>query len=265
MIIENRALDRGLTIIETLSQDGAMTLAGLHKATGLPKSTIRRCLATLCARRFVRRSLADGRYRAAVTLPAIGAEATPEGQNLLADIALPHALDLTRRIGWPSDIHARDRKSMRIVDSTRPASPFHLYRGKVNRQVNMFGSAAGMACLAQLPEAEVRALHDRTAGDPVWGLARFGMTVDGYLPILEGARARGYGERLGVYLGETVLDDQLSALAVPLGPAARPLGGLTMLWPRSFKTAEAFAAEHLPLLRETADRVAADLARMQRG
>jgi len=44
-----RSLDRGLDLMEVLAREGAQTLAQLHAATGLPKSTIRRLLATLQA------------------------------------------------------------------------------------------------------------------------------------------------------------------------------------------------------------------------
>ena len=57
MLKENRSLDRGIEILETLAREGAMSLADLHRATGLPKSTIRRLLQTLIARKIVRRSL----------------------------------------------------------------------------------------------------------------------------------------------------------------------------------------------------------------
>ena len=58
--LENRSLDRGLTILERLSADGAGSLQALHTATGLAKSTLRRLLSTLVQRKILRRSLADG-------------------------------------------------------------------------------------------------------------------------------------------------------------------------------------------------------------
>lgn len=127
MLKENRSLERGLIVLETLARHRAMSLSDVHRKTGLPKSTLRRLLATLVSRRFVRRSLSDNLYRATVTLPDISIEPVPPGLSLVADIGLTHALELTKKIGWPSDIHILERHWMRIVESTRLASPFSLY------------------------------------------------------------------------------------------------------------------------------------------
>ena len=265
MTLDNRSLDRGLAVIAALARGGAMSLADLHQETGLAKSTLRRLLATLIRRRFALRSLADGRYRAAITLPDFATEPVPRGMALVADASLPHALDLTRSIGWPSDIHVRDGSAMRIVESTRPASPFLLHRGEVNRRVNHFASAAGMACLAELPESEVSELDRRTRGDPLLGLARFGLDLAGYMKLLEAARARGCAARLAAYAGETVPDDSLSAIAVPLRLDGRPVGGLTLLWPRTLKSVEEFASEHVEALRRAGFRIEEDLAHLAVG
>ncbi|MDJ0627001.1 MAG: helix-turn-helix domain-containing protein [Rhodobacter sp.] len=262
MTLQNRSLDRGIAVIEALARGGAMSLADLHRATGLPKSTIRRLLATLTRRRFVHRSLADGRYRAAVTLPDLSAEPVPPRLALIADAALPRALELTAKMGWPSDIQVLDGIAMRIVDSTRPASPFHLYRGQINRRVSLWGSATGLACLAAMPDAEVERLHRETEGDTTWGLARFGMTLTEFLKERALAQARGYGARLAIYLGETVLDDALHAIAVPLTLNGAPVGGLSLLWPRSFKSVAEFADAHAGALRRTAAAISTDLDRL---
>lgn len=42
-----RGLERGLRVFKTLQQSAALTLADLHDATGLPKPTLLRILATL--------------------------------------------------------------------------------------------------------------------------------------------------------------------------------------------------------------------------
>lgn len=252
MLKQNRSLDRGISLMEALAQRESLSLAELHKATGLPKSTIRRLMSTLVARSIARRSLADGRYRINVTLPHISPKVVPRDLALIADKAMPHALALTRTVGWPSDLHVLDGTAMQIVDSTRVFSPFQLYRGQLNRHVNLFGSASGIACLSLRGESEVRALHRATAGDRIWGLARLGIAFEDYLTILERARRRGYGTRLSNDLGETPFDDLLAAIAVPIGPQARSLGALTLLWPRNFASPETFASSHLEALQQAA-------------
>jgi len=259
--LENRSLDRGITIMETLARNGASSLADLHRECALPKSTIRRLLATLMRRRLVRRSLADQLYRINITLAAGSGEPIPANLALLIDVAMPHAVELTRKISWPSDIHIVDNVMMRIVESTRPLSPFHLYRGVVNRRISLFGSATGMVCLSAMQDEEILQFHRQSEGDEIWGLARFNLSFDKYLREIEATRKRGYGVRYTQYLGETVLDDGLAAIAVPLHKAGKPFGGMTVLWPRVFKKHEEFAAEFLSSLREAASRIDAELQR----
>jgi len=259
MTKQNRSVDRAITLIETLARNDSMSLADLHAETKLPKSTIRRLLGTLVRRRFARRSIADERYRINIVLPDISPETIPRGLSLIADAALPHALALTRSVGWPSDLHVRDGVAMRIIDSTRVFSPHRLYRGQINRRLNAFGAASGVACLAASEPWKVDALHRSTQGDTVWGLARFGMSREDYELVLERARTDGYGIRLATYLGETQIDDSLAAIAVPIDHQRDVIGALTLLWPRAFATPEEFAKEHLSDLQETAARIEASL------
>lgn len=253
--LESRALDRGLTIMEVLARSGSCTLADLSRTSGLPKSTIRRLLGTLIERRFVRRSLSDRRYRINITLPERTGEPLPESLAFLVDAALPHALDLTKAVGWPSDIHALDRNASLVVDSTRPASPYPLYSGVVNRRVSLFASAGGMACLSCMTDAEIGAYHDKTANDRKWGLARFGLSLDDYLSMVRTARKLGFGFRLPGYLGETVQDDGLFAIAVAIKRNGRPVGALTLIWPRAYASPEDFSATFFEPLRATVDAI----------
>lgn len=260
--LANRSLDRGITILESLARNGASSLAELHRDCGLAKSTIRRLLATLIRHRLVRRSVSDGLYRVTITLPAGAGEPIPHEMSGLIDVAMPRAIELTKRVEWPSDIHVADGPCMRIVDSTRPLSPFHMYRGIINRRINLFGSATGMACLAWRSDEEIAEYDRLTLGNMSLGLARFGMRLTQYMPEIEKTRARGYGIRLGIYRGETVLDDGLAAMAVPVLVDGAPQAALSLLWPRAFQEPEEFAKRFLADLQETARSISDDMARL---
>lgn len=250
--LQNRSLDRGIDVLEALARHGASSLADLNRYTGLPKSTLRRLLGTLLERHIIRQSLTDKLYRSNVIFPP-GSDA-PQALELtmLVDRAMPHLMALTRKVGWPSDIHLVEGSRMRIVDSTRPLSPYRLNHGFVNRVINIFGSATGSACLAAMPDEMVLEHIKQTAGDPVWGLRRFDMDTQSYMTRLKAVRDQGYGSRLSNYLGETVLDDGLAALAVPIFVNDWPSGAVTLVWPRVFKGAEDFADQFLGDLKQTA-------------
>mgnify|MGYP000262408833 CR=1 FL=1 len=256
--LANRSLDRGISILESLARNGASSLADLHRDCGLAKSTIRRLLATLIRHRLVRRSVSDGLYRVTITLPAGAGEPVPQEMSGLIDVAIPRAVELTGKVEWPSDIHVLDGMCMRIIDSTRPLSPFHMYRGIINRRINLFGSATGMACLAARTDKEIAEYDRVTKGNMSLGLARFGMSLAQYMPEIEKTRSRGYGIRLAIYRGETVLDDGLAAMAVPVMVHGEPNAAISLLWPRAFQQPQDFSKRFLPSLRETAELIADD-------
>lgn len=258
--LENRSLDRGITIIEILARTGANTLADLHRESGLPKSTIRRLLGTLQTRRLVRRSLLDKKYRNNITLPASVEAPFPKDLALYVDIALPILSELTRIIEWPSDVQIIDGYTMRLIDSTRPLSPFHLYRGVVNRTLNIFGTAAGQVCLAAMSPAKVREFIVETMGDKTFGLDRFGVTEAALFEELEKIRVRGYGIRNAKYMGETVLDDGLAAIAVPILKNDEPMGAITLLYPRRLAAPSFMASDFLEQLKTAADKISDQLA-----
>lgn len=261
--LQHQSLARGITVMETLARNGSCSLAEIHKQTGISKSSIRRLLATLVDRRLVRKSLADSRYRINITLPVSVGEPVPVEQAFVLDVSLPHVIELTKKISWPSDIHLLEGDRMRVLDSTRPLSPFHLYRGVVNRQVNIFGSATGMACLAQMKDAQIARIIAHTDGDAEWGLIRFQLTMSGYKKHLNSARQDGYGARIAHYVGVTVFEDRLSAIALPIFRASKLLGAVSLLWPKGYLSTGEFAQRYLGDLRETTQNISFDLEHLQ--
>ncbi|MBO6718541.1 MAG: helix-turn-helix domain-containing protein [Rhizobiaceae bacterium] len=263
MGLEHKSLDRGITVLEMIARNGSCSLAELHNLTGISKSSIRRLLATLVDRRLVRRSLADGRYRTSVLLSATAGRPVPADMAFVVDVALPHVIALTNEIGWPSDIHLLEGDCMRIVDSTRPLSPFHLYRVVVDMRVNIFGSATGTACLAAMPDSAFEKIAAHTMKDSEWGLNRYGLTVEQYRSHLEGARKRGYGTRGPRFMGNTTFDDGLAAIAIPVFWKQRVYGAISLLWPKVYMKPEEFAREHIGRLMQTAATISDDLERLQ--
>ncbi|ABF64844.1 transcriptional regulator, IclR family [Ruegeria sp. TM1040] len=259
MLKENRSLDRGIEILETLAREGAMSLADLHRATGLPKSTLRRLLQTLIARKIVRRSLADKLYRTLVVFPDISGEVMPKGMLHISEAAIPRALALTKEIGWPSDIHIRETRAMRIIDNTRHASTFHVERGQINQRVSHFGSATGLACLAEMKDAEIATIYEAFKPDLQWGPVRFGLDLAGLMARIEQVRQVGYAERLSAPMSDPDWDTDLRAIAVAIKARGRVVGGLSVLWLRPYKPVEEFARLHLEALQTAAAEINATL------
>lgn len=256
--LENRSLDRGLAILESLSVHGASSLHDLHRRTRLPKTTIRRTLGTLIRRKIVRRSLADRLYRTNVVLSAASGGLSA-GEGWLVDCAVPHMIELTRAAGWSCDLHIFERTWSRIIESTRPLSPFFQYERHIDLRVPAVASASGLAVLATWPDAAVLALIEETRDHPVWGLSRLGIGPRDFLSVLKRTRQAGYAVRVRQYRGETPLADTLNAIACPVFRAATAVGALALLWPKGFLSTARFAEIHLPRLREAAAAISADI------
>ncbi|MEC7490328.1 MAG: helix-turn-helix domain-containing protein [Pseudomonadota bacterium] len=259
--LENRSLDRGISVLEALGGRGACSLHRLHELTELPKSTLRRFLATLVRRRLIRQGFNDRLYRINITLPTLSrAEASPVTAQIV-EAALPHMQALTTEVGWPSDLHMRDGSRMRVIESTRVLSPFHVHDGDVDLEINIFGSAGGRAFLMDLDEIDLIQIYKEAKKDPVFGPSRFGLTFEKLKHELGFMREAGYGFRRAGYLGESAPDDKLNAIAVPVRQGNdQALGALTIMWTRIYMEHEAFAARFLDQLQIAADAITADLS-----
>jgi IclR family mhp operon transcriptional activator len=233
----------------------------LHHVTGLPKSTLRRLLTPLLGHHLVRRSLGDQLYRINVALPLISSTDASPRVARIAEIAGPSMVELTRRIKWPCELHLHDRDHMRVIESTRMQSPFHLGSAKMDMEVNLFGAASGRAYLSTLDNGEIRTLIATAGEHPRWGLGRLHISVEDLISDLGEIRARGYASRCQKYDGESRPPDRLHAIGVPIVPGRRAVGALTVIWPHRHLSPEKFASLYLIELRVIADRISSDLAR----
>ena len=257
--LENRSLDRGLTILHSLSIRGASSLQDLHADTELPKSTIRRILGTLVRRKIVRRSINDRLYRSNVSLPVQSNSRSAPAEGRLVDCAMQHMIELTREVGWACDLHIFERTRSRVIESTRPLSPFYQYERQIDLEVPIFAAAASIAVLATWTDRDVIALVDEIGDDPVWGLGRVGMTKRDLLKSLQLVRARGYAMRASLFRGRIELSDRLHAIARPVFRGEVAIGGLAILWPKGFMSPEDFTATYLTRFTDVASAITSDL------
>jgi len=261
--LENRSLDRGLTILEVLARDAHCSLHELHEATRLPKSTIRRLLGTLQKRHFVRQGLSDSRYRANVVLPwSADREYTALVARLL-EVGMPQASELTKKVSWPSNIVIFRSGRMRVLDSTLSLSPFDSVDNAkaVDWEINVFGSATGLAYLAALDDAQVSTIVRTLQHDPQWGPARCQVDEKILLRDLKAIRKQGYATRRSGYHSRPG-SWRNNAIAVPLSGGFGPIGALNLRWRAKFMSADRFARKHLAELRATAASINASLARL---
>jgi IclR family transcriptional regulator, mhp operon transcriptional activator len=254
---QTRALHRALDVLECLA-DGPASLQQLHASTGLSKSTLRRLLATLAGRRFVRQGISDGMYRTNVATPsAVDAELTVRIGRLV-EVARPHMLALTRDVRWPSDLHIFAGTRMRILESTHGMSPFgdRTVLG-TDAELNLFAAASGLVYLSQRDDAFVLDLVKQVKDDEFGSLSRYGISPARLLQELEEVRRTGFARRLVTQSRHVNRD----AIAVALFEGRAPIGALTITWQRRLMSAADFAALHLDRLRAAARAISDALCR----
>ncbi|HVZ53931.1 MAG TPA: helix-turn-helix domain-containing protein [Pseudolabrys sp.] len=263
--LETRSLDRAITVLEVLAKETRCSLHQLHERTALPKSTLRRLLGTLTKRHLVRVGISDGLYRPNIALPwsadrAHAAHAVHVGR--VVEIALPHMVELTRRVGWPSDLHVYGAGRMQIVESTYSLSPYRMgKRSEVDVDVNMFAAAAGLAYLSRLDEAEVVALARARPANPLLAFERAGVSEAALLEELAGIRQAGYAFRRPGF-NTRAAARPFNGMAAPVADQSGAVGALTLFWPRQYMDTDSFAREHADALRAATAAISADLARL---
>lgn len=264
---EIKSLHKAIDILEILQRVEGCGLADLHKLTGMPKATLLRSIRTLEARNFVRRSLADGRYRANIALPtenfgSAGAETGQVRHGVLVTAATAEMERLAREIPWPSDLFVRNGLVLELLETTRSQSPLLLNRRAIGDRVHFTVSAVGRAYLAfcTLEERDeiLKGIDADAKLHTPYPIAKRRLRED-----LKDTQRRGYGLRESRFVGATVADrllsDHLLAIAVPVLGKAGVVACINMLWPKSAFAIEDFVANHLNDLREAADRIAKKL------
>ncbi|MBX9759799.1 MAG: helix-turn-helix domain-containing protein [Beijerinckiaceae bacterium] len=252
-----RALNRGLDVLEQLGERGPQSLHQLHAGTGLPKSSLRRLLATLVERRFIRVGLSDGMYRSNIaTLRGVN-----EQDNVrigrLVEIARPHLLELTRDLRWPADLHMHANGRMRILESTHGQSPFSTgAEPHLEVELNMFAAATGLAYLASLSDARALAIMEQCRSDFFWSAERYSVSAEMLVADLNRVRKAGFATRRASQLRQ----DNRNAIAIVLRERDETAGAIAMPWPRDLMSAEDFAKLHLARLRRAADAISAQLS-----
>ncbi len=257
-----RVLQRAAELLRALEKRPGSSLAELHADTAIPKPTLLRLLATLETERMVWRAMADGRYRARVSLdrPVL----VDHKQLQLAERAAAHLTLLRRRVVWPSDLTVRQGHVMKLIETSRRESSLALHRDAIGFRIDMLVSAVGRAYLAFCPEAERERILAHLRRHP----ARYpnasvleGRAIE---RVLAQTRERGYGVRdlrfggLGWVSDEE--DDRLAAIAVPVMSGTAVLACINIVWPRRFDTEAETARRYLALLQRTAVDIAAAAA-----
>ncbi len=199
-----QSVSRALDMLELMvERGGEIGLSELSERAGLPMPTIHRLLRTLLAHGYVRQ-LPSRRYALGPALIRLG-EAAGAGLGTAAE---PFLSRLTDSTGETANLAMIDGDRVVYVAQSASRHAMRMFT-EVGRRVHAHSTGVGKAILAQLPEAQVRAILT-SAGMP--GATVHTITEPGaMLSELERIRTQGYS----VDEGEQELGVRCVAVAVP--------------------------------------------------
>ena len=188
-----RSVQRALLVLRALNGKEVWALGELQQATGLPKSTLHRLLATLQAEGYVYSGAEmHGRYRLTQEVRQLSAGYSEKSR--LADVAAPIVIAATRKSRWPMAVGVIDGTEVRAVACTIPYSPYSMKPTCYGQRFDLLGTAFGSTYLAFCAPRERRILLQllRQRVDPA------ALPTPGALRNFLGCiRKRGYGLRAG--------------------------------------------------------------------
>jgi IclR family mhp operon transcriptional activator len=158
------AAARSLLVLEELNRHRVASVDILHKATGLPKSTLVRLLKSLCAMGYATNDRRQGGYAVASRVKSLSNGF--HGDPLVVEAARPWALAFTEELHWPVAISVLEKTSVVVRFSTIPDSRVSPFHGTLNMHLSLLGRALGRAYLAFCPVAERSMLLDLLSRSP---------------------------------------------------------------------------------------------------
>lgn len=263
-----RALDRGLEVLGYLHRSRNASLHDLHLATGLPKATLTRVIATLEARGLIWQRLADGAFMASHTYQPRPPQVNDE--SFLVEVASPILGRLCQKVNWPSILAVPRLDHMEVIETNSPKSYFsHIPLGPIGFRVNMLRSATGRTYLTFCSEAERQAVLQRlrASNDPGNYLARQPAAVQA---LLNQTRRLGYGLRakdFGGHFDKTrrEWDDRRDSIAVPIWAGNEVVAVVNLTWIHNVVTGPEIVKKYLPDLLQAAQEISAQLMSHEMG
>lgn len=165
---EVSALARGLLVVQTIVQNGPLTVGDLASSTGIPKATVSRLVGTLMGAGYLRQQQGS-------TLCRLGPAFLATGNAYLGDLDIrtmlrPDLLEIANLAGAKVNLGVRSGNEIFVIDSIRPRNAVILSYIEIGARMALSTSAGGRAYLASLADqtrsevlAELQAAHG-----PAW-------------------------------------------------------------------------------------------------
>jgi DNA-binding IclR family transcriptional regulator len=154
------AVDRALDILDLFNEQAAeLGIAEIGEATGLHKSTAAGLVYTLEARGYLAQNPANRKYRLG---PRLVERATVFlNQVEVRQVAQSHLKELLQRVNESLNLGIRDGSEVIYIERLSSSKTLGMRAG-IGMRAPCYCTALGKALLAALPEAEARAILERS-------------------------------------------------------------------------------------------------------
>ena len=249
---EVRALNRGLKILEVLSQVGWTKPGALSALSGIDRSSVYRILSTLVDAGYVLKRSDDGSYALTSRINLI-AEGFTQTERICQVVA-PHLRTLTKEISWPCDFALLMGGEVIIMESTHRMSPMTTHRAMIGKKRSLTRSALGQAILSALTDEELEMTLNVVA--QLGGADASAVRSRGALiKIAREVRERKYAAVTGG------ADPRISAIAVPVRTPSSAIGAVNIIFFQSAMTLAQAADRYLTNLRACVVRIEKQLSK----
>jgi len=253
--VKVEAAARTLVLLEELNRHRVASIQVLHRATGLPKSTVVRLMKSLCAMGYAANDRRQGGYTVASRVKSLSNGF--HGDPLVVEAARPWALAFTAQYHWPVAIAVLDGASVVVRFSTIPDSPVSPFHGTINMRLSLLRRALRRAYLAFCPADERGMLLDMLSRstDPEDRIAVDRRRTQALLAVI---RKQGYAER------DPMVEPRSSGtIAVPIIGKGKVLATVGMTYFMSALDRRDLAQRYAPLIQTLADNISSSVASLR--
>jgi IclR family transcriptional regulator, mhp operon transcriptional activator len=248
-----QSFSRAIAALKAINRNGSMTMMEISRACGVPYPTAHRIVKTLIYEGLIEQEPARKRYRPTMLVRSLSSGYQHDG--LLVEVARPHIVELTQKVGWPISIAIRIGKNMMLCDSTHANTTLTFAQYYPGFTLPLLDSASGKLSLAFAEEEDRQQVLK-------WMRADQDIDPD-YLAAAELAlnddaiRARGYAVQGRNYHNRT--PGKTSSIAVPIFRDAKFEAAMTLVFFVSALKLEDALSKYLPDMLETAQKIGTGL------
>ena len=248
-----RSISRAIAALKAINRQGSLTMMEIARAAGVPYPTACRLVQTLVYEGLVEQEPDRKRYRPTAMVQSLAYGF--QDDDRLVEVARPHIVSLTRRIGWPISIAVRVGRNMMLRDSTHASTALTFERYYPGFTLPVLESASGKLSLAYTADEEremlMRWIKVSEEVDPEYlRAAHAALNVE---------RIRAAGHAVQGRNHHNLTPGKTSSIAVPIFMGDHFKAAMTMIFFASAMKVETALDRYLDELKGTAATISNEL------